>query len=272
MSASLMKIASWNVNSIKARLPNLLFWLREEEPDIVLLQEIKCLEENFPALEIEDLGYNLAVHGQKGYNGVAILSRLPLDEVSYSLPGDDDDDDQARYIEAVISTAGRALRVASLYLPNGNPVESKKFAYKLAWMERLYRHARNLLRLEEMFVLGGDFNVIIDEKDARHPDKWRGDALFSPESRRAYNKIAHLGLTNGFKACHPQGGEFSYWDYKGGAWRRDDGILIDHLLLSPQAADHLTASGIDRQTRSRERPSDHAPVWVRLEVPAAGGT
>jgi exodeoxyribonuclease-3 len=261
-----MKIASWNVNSIKARLPNVLAWLRQEAPDIACLQEIKCLDENFPALEIEDLGYNIALHGQKTYNGVAILSRLPFDEINRGLEGEEDDH-QARYVEACVSTAGGALRVASIYLPNGNPAPGEKYDYKLAWMKRLARHVKKLLEYEEMLVLAGDYNVIIGDEDAFEPEIWRGDALFRPETARHFAEIVNLGLTNAVKSCHPQGHVYSYWDYKGGAWQKDNGVLIDHLLLSPQAADRLACAGVDRFTRGWEKPSDHAPVWLELASP-----
>jgi exodeoxyribonuclease-3 len=259
------RIASWNVNSVRARLPLVLEWLQTAQPDIALLQEIKTREETFPALEIEELGYNIALVGQKTFNGVAILSKYPIEVEQAALPGDETDD-QARYIEAVIGTGTEALRVASLYLPNGNPVESEKFPYKLAWMERLHRHISELLKTEDAFVLGGDFNVIPEDIDVYAPESWRGDALFLPETRGRFRAFLHLGLTEAFRALHPEQRAYSYWDYQGGAWKRDEGLRIDHLLLSPQAADRLQACEIDRDWRDKPRPSDHVPVWCELAM------
>jgi exodeoxyribonuclease-3 len=257
-------IASWNVNSIKARLPNVLDWVKRKKPDILLLQELKCAEEAFPALEFGDLGYNAAVVGQKTYNGVAILAKTPLDVAERALPGDGGDD-HARYVEAVTVAKAGALRVASIYLPNGNPIGTEKFAYKLAWLERLRRHMQALLKLEEPTILGGDYNVIPEEIDAHDPAAWTGDALFQPEARRAFRRLLHQGYTDAFRALHPEPGAYTFWDYQGGAWPKDHGIRIDHLLLSPQATDRLAESGIDREPRAREKASDHTPVWCRLE-------
>lgn len=258
-----MKIATWNVNSIKARLPRVLEWLREAAPDIVLLQEIKTETEAFPSLEIEELGYNLAVCGQKTYNGVAILSKVPLEDVVTRLPGDEADS-QARYVEA-LAAAPSPVRVASIYLPNGNPVGSEKFAYKLDWMERLRARAAELLRLEEAFVLGGDYNVAPTDDDVYDPEGWRDDALCRPESRARFRALVNLGLTDAFRALNPEPHAYTYWDYKGGAWAKDWGLRIDHLLLSPQAADRLTASSIDKGPRGQDKASDHTPVWCELE-------
>jgi exodeoxyribonuclease-3 len=253
------KIATWNINSIRVRMPRLLEWLGEAEPDVVLLQEIKVVDENFPMEEIGELGYNVAVHGQKTYNGVAILSRSPIDDVTTGLPGDPGDE-QARYIEAFTGD----VRVASIYLPNGNPAPGEKFDYKIAWMERLRDHAAALLQLEEAVVLGGDYNVCPTDADVYDPAGWADDALCRPETRNRYRAVVNLGLTNAFRSLHPEPGPYSYWDYTGGAWQKDFGLLIDHLLLSPQAADRLTAAGIDRKPRGREKPSDHTPVWCEL--------
>lgn len=260
-----MKIATWNINGVKARLEVAVQWLGEAKPDVVCLQEIKSVEEGFPASAIEELGYTAAVHGQKGFNGVAILSKLPLEDVTRGLPGDADDA-QARYIEATVTTTEGAVRVASLYLPNGNPVGSDKFAYKLAWMARLERHVARQLSEEMALVLAGDYNVIPEPIDARRPAAWVDDALFQPESRRAWRALGGLGLTDAIRACHPQDGVYTFWDYQAGAWSKDDGIRIDHLLLSPEAADRLLAAGIDRHVRGWEKPSDHVPAWVELEV------
>jgi len=254
-----MKIATWNVNSIKVRLPRVLDWLQSAAPDVVLLQETKSVDDAFPAEPIEDLGYNVAVHGQKTYNGVAILSKRPLEDVCPGLPGDDDDE-QARYIEATVGT----VRVASIYLPNGNPVDSEKFAYKLGWMERLIARAGELLALEESFVLGGDYNICPEDRDCYDPGGFADDALCRPESRARYRQLNWLGLTEAYRALHPDIVAYSYWDYQGGAWQKDHGLRIDHLLLSPQAADRLQSADIDRNPRGKEKPSDHTPVWCEL--------
>lgn len=257
-------IATWNVNSIKARLPAVLRWLERARPDVALLQEIKTVDEGFPAEEIGDLGYACAVHGQKSYNGVAILSRLGLEDVTRGLPGDDDDD-QARYIEAVV---GGTLRVASLYLPNGNPADSPKYPYKLAWMERLRAHAAGLARLDEPVVLGGDYNVCPNDGDVYDPAGWADDALCRPDSRERFRALVHLGYTDAIAVRHPRPGVYTFWDYQGGAWQKDNGLRIDHLLLSPLAADRLEDAGVDRAPRGEPKASDHTPVWVRLREEA----
>ncbi len=263
-----MKIATWNVNSIRARLPRVLEWLDGAKPDVALLQEIKTVDEGFPRLEIEELGYNVAVAGQKTYNGVAILSKFPIEDVTATLPGDPGDD-QARYLEAVTGSDGLLVRVASIYLPNGNPVDSEKFPYKLRWMERLCDHVRGLLNFEEAFVLGGDYNVAPGDEDIYDPERWADDALCRPETRQRFRALMFLGLTDAFRALHPEAGRYTYWDYQGGAWQKDFGLRIDHLLLSPQAADMLTASEIDREPRKKERPSDHTPIWCELKKPGS---
>ena len=269
-----MKIASFNINGIKARIEALPAWLDAAAPDVVLLQEIKSVDEAFPHAPFEDRGYNVATHGQKGFNGVAILSKYPLEDISRGLPGDPDDP-QARYIEATISTARGALRLCGLYLPNGNPVvltpdgqpePGGKYAYKLAWMERLRARARSLLDEETCFVMAGDYNIIPQAEDARRPEAWAEDALARPESRAAFRRIVNLGLTDAFRARHQGPGHYSFWDYQAGAWNRDDGIRIDHLLLSPQAADLLCDCGIDREVRGHDKPSDHVPVWITLDL------
>ena len=260
-----MKIATWNINGIKARIDSAVSWLREASPDIVCLQEIKSVDEGFPKQPFEDLGYNVALHGQKGFNGVAILSKRPFDEVTARLPGDDADE-HARYLEAVVSVSSGVVRVASIYLPNGNPVGTEKFAYKLAWMRRLHAHTRGLLALEEPLVLAGDFNVIPEPADAKNPAAWLTDALFQPETRAEFRSLLNLGLTEAVRACHPGPGPFTFWDYQAGAWQKDNGIRIDHLLLSPQAADRLSEAGIDRHVRGWDKPSDHVPVYVDLDI------
>ncbi len=267
-----MKIATWNVNSIKARLPRVQEWLADFAPDVACLQELKCVEDAFPRMEIEDLGYNIAVVGQKTYNGVAILSKHQMTVEMSILPGDEGDE-QARYIEAVVEPSGeggRPVRVASIYLPNGNPTRTddgsdhEKFTYKLAWMDRLVAHARALLRGEDAFVLAGDYNICPTDIDVYAPERFADDALCRPESRARFRALLNLGLTEAFRALNPQGQYFSYWDYKAGAWQKDNGLRIDHLLLSPQAADRLDAAGIDKTPRGKEKASDHTPVWIDL--------
>ena len=260
-----MRIATWNVNSINARLPTILQWFEEARPDVACLQEIKCVDERFPAEAFERLGYNVAVHGQKTYNGVALLSRTPLEDIRRGLPGDESDE-QARYIEAVIS-GPRPVRVGGLYLPNGNPVATDKFGYKLGWMARLHAHARDLLALEEPLVLAGDYNVIPEPADVYDPAAWTGDALYQPESRAAFRALKWLGFTDAYMAADGAPGGYTFWDYQAGAWPRDLGIRIDHLLLSPPAADRLTDVTIHRDVRGREKPSDHVPVVATLDLP-----
>jgi exodeoxyribonuclease-3 len=260
-----MRIATWNINGVRARLEALRTWLRTAEPDVVCLQELKTVDEGFPAAEIEALGYNVAVHGQKGFNGVAILSKMPLEDVRRGLPGNEADD-QARYIEAVVSAGTRIVRVGGLYLPNGNPIGTDRFAYKLAWLERLEAHARQLLTLEEPLVLCGDYNIIPEPIDAKTPAAWANDALYQPESRRAWRRLLAMGLTDAVRAVAPGPGVYTFWDYQAGAWQKDNGIRIDHLLLSPMAADLLVEAGVDRTPRGWEKPSDHTPVWVELKL------
>jgi len=260
-----MKVATWNINGVKARLDSALAYLRQASPDVICLQEIKCVDEAFPKGAFEDLGYNVAVHGQKGFHGVAILSKLPFDEVAARLPGHEGDD-HSRYIEATVSTKGGVLKVASLYAPNGNPIGTDKFAYKLGWLKRLQEHARTLLAEELPLVLAGDYNVIPEPADAKRPAAWQTDALFQPESRAAYRTLVNTGFTDAVRLCHPEPGFYTFWDYQAGAFQKDDGIRIDHLLLSPQAADRLVSAGVDRFTRAWEKPSDHVPAWVDLDL------
>ncbi|MEP5153734.1 exodeoxyribonuclease III [Planktotalea sp.] len=258
-----MKIATFNINGIKARINALPEWLKEAQPDVALLQEIKSVDEAFPREIFEDMGYNVETHGQKSFNGVAILSKLPLEDVTRGLPGDDSDE-QARWIEATV-IGKQAIRLCGLYLPNGNPVPGPKYDYKLAWMERLQRRAENLLSEEMPFLMAGDYNIIPQDEDARRPEAWQEDALARPESRAAYRRLINLGLTEAFRA-RVQGPEhYSFWDYQAGAWNRDDGIRIDHFLLSPAVADILVDCQIDKHVRAGEKPSDHVPVWVELD-------
>ncbi len=258
-----MKIATWNINGIKARIDNLKKWLEQSQPDIVCLQEIKSLTENFPNNQLEDMGYNVIAYGQKSFNGVAILSKLPIDESYTGLPGDETDE-QARYLETVISTESGALRVASIYLPNGNPVDTEKYPYKLKWMSRLKAHIHELLKLEEPLILAGDYNVIPTNDDVHDPVAWAEDALFLPQTRKAFQEIINLGLTDAFTACHSKRHLYTFWDYQRGAWQKDHGIRIDHILMSPQAADKLNHCEIERYTRGWEKPSDHVPVYIDL--------
>jgi len=258
-----MRIATWNINSIRQRGENLAAWLKERDPDIVCLQETKTVDEAFPREPLEALGYNLAIHGQKTFNGVAILSKLPFDEITPRLPGDPEDD-HARFIEAVVSTPSGALRVASIYLPNGNPVGSEKYPYKLRWMERLSHYIQERLKLEEELVLAGDYNVIPAPEDVHNPAAWMEDALFRPQTREKFRALLNLGLTDAVRAVTDEPGLYSFWDYQAGAWQKNHGIRIDHLLLSPQAADRLVDAGIDRHVRAWEKPSDHVPVWIDL--------
>ena len=258
-----MKIATFNINGIKARIEALPAWLEAAKPDVALLQEIKSIDENFPREMFEDMGYRVETHGQKSFNGVAILSRLPLEDVTRGLPGDAEDE-QARWIEATVIGDSQAVRVAGLYLPNGNPAPGPKYDYKLAWMARMRDHAKALLATEMPLILAGDYNIIPQREDAAKPEAWTEDALFLPESRAAFRKILNLGFTEAIRTQHPEAGLYSFWDYQAGAWQRNNGIRIDHLLLSPQAADLLQTSGIDKEVRAGDKPSDHVPVWVDL--------
>lgn len=259
-----MKIASFNINGIKARAEALPAWLDEASPDVVLLQEIKSLDEGFPRDLFEDRGYFVETHGQKGFNGVAILSKLPLEDVERGLPGDENDD-QSRWIEATV-VGKTALRLCGLYLPNGNPAPGPKYDYKLSWMARMKDRAAALLAEEMPVVMAGDYNVIPQAEDAAKPEAWTEDALFLPESREAFRRILNLGYTEAFRTREPRPGHYSFWDYQAGAWQKNNGIRIDHLLLSPQAADLLQGAGIDKEVRGRDKPSDHVPVWVELDA------
>lgn len=259
-----MRIATWNINGVKARIENLLQWLKTSSPDIVCLQEIKSVDEDFPRLEIESLGYTIETHGQKGFNGVAILSKLKFDEVIRGLPGEPDDV-QSRYIEGVFSSSRRAIRVASIYLPNGNPLGTEKFPYKVRWMDRLIAHATNRLSLEEPLILAGDYNIIPEPEDCFNPKAWEGDALFQPESRQAFRRLKALGLTDALRSVTDMPKTYTFWDYQAGAWQKNNGIRIDHILLSPEAADRLLSVEIEKSVRSWEKPSDHVPVVVNGE-------
>jgi len=264
-----MKIATWNVNSVKARLQHLLEWLKRDSPDIVLLQELKCVEEAFPAMEIGELGYNLAIYGEKTYNGVAILSKLPLEDIQKGIPGYDDT--RARYIEAVVSlpAAGKSLRVASVYVPNGQEAESEKFHYKLAFLEHLSRHLKTLLTYDEMLVVGGDYNIAPEDADVHNPKLWEGSVLTHEKVRRSFREIAHAGLYDAWRLIHPHNNTtspYTWWDYRANAFANDDGLRIDHLLLSPSSADCLAECHIERSLRAQEKASDHTPVFALLNI------
>lgn len=253
-----MRIVTWNINGIKARLPVITDWLDQQKPDILCLQEIKSVDENFPREPFEALGYNVETHGQKGFNGVAILSRHPFDEVNRGLPADPEDV-QARLIEGVFSTPRGVVRVCNIYLPNGNPVQSGKFVYKLKWMGRLHKFVEARLALEEPFVLLGDFNLIPAKVDCHDPKAWWGDALYRAESLEKFRKLTNLGLTDALRAVSDAPSS-TFWDFQSGAWRRNNGIRIDHLMLSPQAADRLESVNVHKELRGRDRPSDHVAV------------
>lgn len=255
-----IKIATWNINGVRARIENLLAWLKESAPDIVCLQEIKTVDESFPRMEIEALGYHVETHGQKGFNGVALLSKIRPDEVNRGLPGDDGDE-QSRFIEGVFSVQGGAIRVCSIYLPNGNPADDPvKYPYKLAWMARLRAFAEDRLKLEEPLVLAGDYNVIPEPHDCWDPKVWQDDALFLPRTRSAFRFLENLGLTDAVRATNDTAPLYTFWDYQGGAWQKNHGIRIDHLMLSAEAADKLVSTGVEKHVRAWEKPSDHAPV------------
>jgi len=259
-----MKLATFNINGIKARIEALPAWLTAAQPDVVCLQEIKSVDEAFPREVFEAMGYRVETHGQKGFNGVAILSKLPLEDISRGLPGDADDE-QARWIEATV-IGKRALRVCGLYLPNGNPAPGPKYDYKLAWMARMEARVKTLLAQEEPTIFCGDYNVIPQDADAAKPELWTTDALALPASRAAYRRLLALGLTDALRARNSAPGLYTFWDYQAGAWDRNNGIRIDHLLLSPQAADLLRDVQIDKQTRAGDKPSDHVPIWAELDA------
>jgi exodeoxyribonuclease-3 len=260
-----MKIATWNVNSVRTRVDAAVAWLKEAEPDVVCFQELKCTDDQFPREPFEALGYNCAVHGQKSYNGVAILSKRPMEDVTPRLPGDDEDL-HSRYMEALIPGDRDVVRVATLYAPNGNPIGTEKFTYKLGWHERLNRRAKEILKLEEPAALMGDYNIIPMPEDTKDPKSWLSDALYQPEARAAYRKLVNLGFTDAFRACNTEPHQYTFWDYQAGAWQKNNGIRIDHIMLTPQAADRLKTCVIDKHVREREKPSDHVPIWCELGV------
>jgi exodeoxyribonuclease-3 len=255
-----VRIATFNVNGIGARLPRLVEWLAAERPDVACLQEIKIEADRFPFDALRDTGYHALVHGQKGFNGVAILSRQPVVERGRGLPGDPADV-QSRWIEADAD----GIHVCCLYLPNGNPAPGPKFDYKLDWMDRLCQRAAELLADERPVVLAGDFNVCPTDLDVARPDQMAQDALCLPQSRRAFRRLMAQGWTDAIRARHPHMALYTFWDYQAGAWARNHGLRIDHLLLSPAAADRMADCGIDRDLRGADRASDHVPAWVELK-------
>lgn len=268
-----MKIATYNINGIKARLPRLKEWLEETRPAIACLQEIKSMDENFPKGELEDLGYHVITHGQKAFNGVAILTD---GKAGYEPPAlvkqgldingpKDGDGEHARYLEADVADGeGKSTRIVCIYLPNGNPVPGPKFDYKLAWMEKLRARMREIWAEEVPAAVLGDYNVIPHDNDVWSPKAMASDALMQPESRAAYFRLLADGWTDAVRTLNPRGGVWTYWDYQAGAWQRDHGFRIDHILLSPELADRLDAVGVDKEHRGREKASDHAPVWALL--------
>jgi len=265
----MIKIATWNVNSVRSRIGHLTELLRTEDaPDILLLQELKCQDDVFPYMEIEDAGYNVAVHGQKTYNGVAVLSKHPIDETIKNLPGFElpsPDAIESRYIECVISLPDKAIRVASVYVPNGQEANSEKFKYKLAFFEHLRTHMETLLEYNEITVIGGDYNVAPANIDVYDPQSLDNTTCFHPEERKRFRGILNLGFSDIYRDFHPKKQRFSWWDYRGGSWQQNKGMRIDHLLLSPQATDIALSSGVDPTPREKTKPSDHTPVWCTLK-------
>ena len=263
-----MKIATWNINGVRARIDNLCAWLQTSNPDIACLQEIKTVDEGFPRESIEALGYHVETHGQKGFNGVALLSKIRPDEVNRGLPGDDADE-QSRFIEGVFSVPTGVVRVVSLYLPNGNPPDDPvKYPYKLAWMVRLQAYAVERLALEEPLILAGDYNVIPEPHDCHDPAVWAGDALFLPQTRAAFRRLENIGLLDAVRATTDATKLYTFWDYQAGAWQKNNGIRIDHLMLSPEAANRLLSTSIEKHVRAWEKPSDHVPVVGHFDFTA----
>ena len=258
-----MKIATWNVNSIRVRLPHVIDFIKKQSPDVLLLQELKAQDHDIPKSDLEDTGYNVIFKGQKAYNGVAILSKYPVSDIVTSLYEDEDHNEQARYIECWVDSKNSGIRVASIYLPNGNPINTEKFIYKIEWMTKLKQHVEKLLDNEESIILGGDFNVCPEDRDAANPEAMKNDALFQPESRAKLREIINLGYYDAWRALNPNKTNWSYWDY-GRAFEQNKGLRIDHFLLSPFAIDKLQSIEIDTYHRSLEKPSDHAPVIINI--------
>ena len=267
-----IKVATWNVNSINARIDNLIFWIKNSAPDIILLQELKCSEENFPFGALSDLGYNIVVNGQKTYNGVAIFSKFPLEDVKKGLPNFPDE--QARYIEAVISLKNQAIRVASIYVPNGGSEllpnqkvnETDKFKYKMNFYNHLSSHAKTLLSSDEVTILGGDYNVCANSIDAYDPISLKNSICFHDDERREFHKILNMGYFDSFRSLNPDTQNFSWWDYRGNSWKFNKGLRIDYLLASPLASDKSISCYIEDKMMDHEKPSDHCPVICEIAI------
>ncbi len=259
-----ISIATWNVNSIRARLQTLLRWLKQNNPDILLLQELKAQEENIPKEEIEDLHYNFITYGQKAYNGVAILSKFPVSDIIFNLPNYNEDI-QARYIEAFVNIEDKGIRIASIYAPNGNPINTEKYSYKIKWLEKFYAHAKKLLEYEEYTILGGDFNICPTNLDAANEGLLMHDAIFTKDVKNLYKKIINLGYNDVYRCINPTKPGFTYWDY-GQSFKNDIGVRIDHFLMSPYALDAVNKTYVDKEPRSWEKPSDHTPLFVEIKI------
>lgn len=257
-----IKIASWNINSVRARLPNIINWLNSKQPDILMLQELKTEDKNFPKAEFEDLGYKLAINPQKSWNGVAILSKKPIKNVKKTLPKNENDP-QARYLEADIN----GIKCCCIYAPNGNPIDSEKYPYKLNWFDKLNQRASQLLRQEIPFIIGGDFNIIPEDKDCYEPAKWQNDALFKLEVRKKYRSLINMGLTDAYLAKFPdkQRNNYTFWDYQANSWQLNQGIRIDHFLVSPKIADKMIDVTIDKEERGKNKASDHVPIILEIK-------
>lgn len=257
----MITVATWNINSIKARLDHVLNWLEKNQPDFVFLQEIKCITDAFPADALKEAGYHSSVIGMPAYHGVATLSREPVTIKATALPGDESDV-QARFIDVEWND----WRLINIYAPNGNPIATDKFSYKLQWLNRLQDYLQKLMNDGQKFVIGGDYNIIPMPYDARNPEQWQHDALFQPESRRKWRALCNMGLVDAYRALHPNDHQaYTFWDYQAGSWQQDNGIRIDHFLLSPKASDRLVSCAVDKDPRGQEKPSDHTPVVIKLK-------
>ena len=263
-SQSKVKLASWNVNSIRSRISNVLEWIEIEKPDILCLQETKVIDQDFPISPFEDIGYNVVTHGQKSYNGVATLSKFTIEDSIKGLPNYNDN--QARYLETTHAVSNKMIRVANIYLPNGNPTPGVKYDYKIEWMKSLKNHLSETLKNEEIFTVIGDYNVIPEEIDVYAPEKWLDDALFKIETRKEFRKILALGFTDSFRSLNPEEQQYTFWDYQRGAWQRNNGIRIDHILSSPEADDIISEVYISKDTREKDKPSDHVPIVSIMNV------
>ncbi|MBY7649433.1 MAG: exodeoxyribonuclease III [Candidatus Liberibacter europaeus] len=261
-----VKIATWNVNSIRARINNIVTWVEENNPDIICFQETKTEDKTFPIDTIQSLGYHVEMRGQKSYNGVAIVSKYQPEEVIKNFPGDDLDN-QARFIEATFAINSQILRIANIYLPNGNPIGSPKYDYKISWIKRLLKFASQRLELEEPIILAGDYNIIPQPRDCYDSQLWQNDACFTLEVRQAFQKLQNIGFTDAIRATSDDNNIYSFWDYFSNSWKKNKGVRIDHLMLSPEAISFFQSSWIDKKPRGCEKPSDHSPVIVSLDIP-----